>query len=253
MGGHSHWAGIKHQKALNDAKKGKVYTKLIKEITIAARMGGGDVDTNPRLRKAVSDAKEVNMPLDNVKKAIMRGTGQLPGVIYEEISYEGYGPAGIAVMIESTTDNKNRTFNELRVILEKHGGNMGTTGCVSWIFEKKGYITVPKSSISEEELFNIAIEASADDIKNNPDEDFYEVFTSPDNFEVVKSKLAEKKIEISSSEVTMIPKNYITVTDEDKAEKIVTMMNELEAHDDVKSVYSNFDIPANILDKLMKE
>lgn len=253
MGGHSHWAGIKHKKAANDAKKGKIYTKLIREITIAAKMGGGDPDKNPRLRKAIEDAKEVNMPLDNVKRAIMRGTGQIPGAVYEEVVYEGYGPSGIAVMIEATTDNKNRTFNELRVILEKHGGNMGTNGCVSWIFERKGYITVSKENISEEELFNIAIEAGAEDIKNEADNEVYEIITSPENFETVKSKLTDKKLDIKTMELTMLPKNEVKVEDEEKATTIVKMMEELENHDDVKNVYSNFDIPKNILEKIIKE
>ncbi|MEW6012961.1 MAG: YebC/PmpR family DNA-binding transcriptional regulator [Elusimicrobiota bacterium] len=253
MGGHSHWAGIKHKKAANDAKKGKIYTKLIKEITIAAKMGGGDPDKNPRLRKAIDDAKEVNMPLDNVKRAIMRGTGQIPGAIYEEVIYEGYGPQGTAVMIEATTDNKNRTFNELRVILERHGGNMGTNGCVSWVFERKGYITVKKENISEEELFNVAIEAGAEDIKNEQDNDVYEILTSPESFESVKTKLGEKKIETTSAEVTMLPKNEVKITDEEKAGSIIKMMDELENHDDVKNVYSNFDIPKELLDKLIKE
>ena len=252
MGGHSHWAGIKHKKAANDAKKGKIYTKLIKEITIAAKMGGGDPDKNPRLRKAIDDAKEVNMPLDNVKRAIMRGTGQLPGAVYEEVVYEGYGPQGTAVMIEATTDNKNRTFNELRVILERHGGNMGTNGCVSWVFERKGYITVPKASVSEEEIFNIAIESGAEDIKSE-DEEVYEIFTTPETFDSVKDKLLEKKIQISSSEITMLPKNEVRINDEEKADSIIKMMDELENHDDVKNVYSNFDIPPELLDKIIKE
>lgn len=250
MGGHSHWAGIKHKKAANDAKKGKIYTKLIREITIAAKIGGGDPDKNPRLRKAIDDAKEVNMPLDNVKRAIMRGTGQIPGAIYEEVVYEGYGPNGIAVMIEATTDNKNRTFNELRVILERHGGNMGTNGCVSWVFERKGYITVEKSAITEEELFNLAIESGAQDFKNDADSEVYEIFTDPDSLNNVKTAIINKKIPIQSSDIEMIPKNEIVVNDEEKAKSIVDMMNELEEHDDVKNVYSNFDIPKQILDKL---
>ncbi len=252
MGGHSHWAGIKHKKAANDAKKGKIYTKLIREITIAAKLGGGDPDKNPRLRKAIEDAKEVNMPMDNVKRAIMRGTGQIPGSTYEEMTYEGYGPNGIAVFIEATTDNKNRTFNELRVILEKYGGNMGTTGCVSWIFERKGYITISKDVISEEELFNIAIEAGAEDIKNEPDNDFYEIFCGVDNFETLKSKLLERKLPLSTAEITMIPKNEVEIKDEEKAQSVIKMMDELENHDDVKNVYSNFDIPKDLLEKLVK-
>lgn len=250
MGGHSHWAGIKHKKAANDAKKSKIFTKLIKEITIAAKLGGGDPEKNPRLRKAIDDAKEVNMPMDNIKRAIMRGTGQIPGASYEEVVYEGYGPGGIAVMIEATTDNKNRTFNELRVILERHGGNMGTNGCVSWIFERKGFITVDKNSIPEEEIFNIAVEAGAEDIKLEGD--VYEITTSTESFENVKEILKGKGINIASSETTMLPKNTIKVTDEEKAATIIKMMDELENHDDVKNIYSNFDIPSELLDKLMK-
>lgn len=251
MGGHSHWAGIKHKKAANDAKKSKIYTKLIREITIAAKLGGGDPDKNPRLRKAIEDAREVNMPSDNIKKAIQRGTGQLPGATYEEIVYEGYGPNGIAVMIEATTDNKNRTFNELRVILERHGGNMGTNGCVAWIFERKGYITVDKSAISEEELFNLVIDAGAEDLKNDPASKFYEIITSPENFEQVKAKLTEKNITTQTADITMIPKNTVKVP-EDKAETVIKMMDELENHDDVKNVYSNFDIPDEIMEKYIK-
>ncbi len=250
MGGHSHWAGIKHKKAANDAKKSKIYTKLIREITIAAKLGGGDPDNNPRLRKAIDDAKEVNMPMDNIKRAIMRGTGQIPGAAYEEVVYEGYGPGGIAVMIEATTDNKNRTFNELRVILEKHGGNMGTTGCVSWIFERKGLITVPKDAVKEDEIFAIAIELGADDVKT--DEDVFEIITSPQSFESVANGIKSKGISLSVAELTMLAKNTVSISDEEKAEKILKMMDEIENHDDVKNVYSNFDIPSNLMNKLMK-
>lgn len=250
MGGHSHWAGIKHKKAANDAKKSKIFTKLIREITIAAKLGGGDPDKNPRLRKAIEDAKEVNMPMDNIKRAIMRGTGQIPGSTYEEITYEGYGPGGIAVMIEATTDNKNRTFNELRVILEKYGGNMGTTGCVSWIFERKGFITVSKDTISEDKIFDIAVECGAEDIKLEGD--YYEIVTSPENFETVKENLKSKGISIYNAEITMLPKNTVSVSDEEKAQSVIKMMDELENHDDVKNIYSNFDIPSQLMEKLMK-
>ncbi|MGC9069866.1 MAG: YebC/PmpR family DNA-binding transcriptional regulator [Elusimicrobiales bacterium] len=250
MGGHSHWAGIKHKKAANDAKKSKIYTKLIREITIAAKLGGGDPESNPRLRKAINDAKEVNMPMDNIKRAIMRGTGQLPGASYEEVVYEGYGPEGIAVMIEATTDNKKRTFNELRVILEKHGGNMGTTGCVSWMFERKGFITVPKDSVKEDDIFNIAVEYGADDVRSEGD--VFEIITSPENFESVRDGIKSKEINISVAEMTMLAKNTVNISDEQKAENIIKMMDELENHDDVKNVYSNFDIPSELMDRLMK-
>lgn len=250
MGGHSHWAGIKHKKAANDAKKSKIFTKLIKEITIAAKLGGGDPDKNPRLRKAIEDAKEVNMPMDNIKRAIMRGTGQIPGASYEEVVYEGYGPGGIAVMIEATTDNKNRTFNELRVILERYGGNMGTNGCVSWIFERKGFITVAKNTISEDKMFDIAVECGAEDIKLEGD--MYEIITSPENFDMVRENLKTKGINISTAEITMLPKNTVNVSDEEKAQSVIKMMDELENHDDVKNIYSNFDIPSQLMEKLMK-
>ncbi|MCX7641440.1 MAG: YebC/PmpR family DNA-binding transcriptional regulator [Elusimicrobiales bacterium] len=250
MGGHSHWAGIKHKKAANDAKKSKIFTKLIKEITIAAKLGGGEPEKNPRLRKAIEDAKEVNMPMDNIKRAIMRGTGQIPGASYEEVVYEGYGPGGIAVMIEATTDNKNRTFNELRVILERHGGNMGTNGCVSWIFERKGFITINKGTVQEEKMFDIAVDCGAEDIK--VEGDIYEITTPVENFENVINNLKLKGINISSSEITMLPKNTVNVTDEEKASTIIKMMDELENHDDVKNIYSNFDIPSELMDKLMK-
>ena len=250
MCGHSHWAGIKHKKAANDAKKSKIFTKIIREITIAAKLGGGDPEKNPRLRKAIEDAKEVNMPMENIKRAIMRGTGQLPGAAYEEVVYEGYGPGGIAVMIEATTDNKNRTFNELRVILERYGGNMGTNGCVSWLFERKGFITVDKNVIAEEEIFNIAAEAGAEDIKLEGD--VYEITTPPESFESVKEALKSRGIAISSSEITMLAKNTIKVSNEEKSATIIKMMDELENHDDVKNIYSNFDIPSDLLEKLMK-
>jgi len=251
MGGHSHWAGIKHKKAIVDAKKGKVFTKIIREITIAAKLSGGDIDSNPRLRKAVEDAKNVNMPQDNVKRAIMKGTGQIPGAMFEEVTYEGYGPAGTAVIVEGTTDNKNRTFSELRKIFEKHGGNIGASGCVSWMFEKKGWFGISKSAISEEDLMNIILDAGAEDLKNESDSDEYEVYTSPQDFEKVKKVLEDKKIQISSCEVSLIAKNEVKVG-EDKAQQVLDLMDELEGHEDVKNVYSNFDIPKDILEKLIK-
>lgn len=251
MGGHSHWAGIKHKKAILDAKKGKIFTRIIREITIAAKLGGADLDGNPRLRKAVEDAKEVNMPQDNIKRAIMKGTGQIPGAMFEEVTYEGYGPGGIAVIVEGTTDNKNRTFSELRKIFEDHGGNIGAAGCVSWMFEKKGWLGVPKSAISEEELMNMVLEAGAEDLKNEPDSEEYEVYTSPQDFEKVKKALEDKKIPVSSSEVGLIAKNDVKIG-EDKAQQVLALMDELESHDDVKNVFSNFDIPKELLDKLMK-
>ena len=251
MGGHSHWAGIKHKKAITDAKRGKVWTKIIKEISIAARTGGGKPEDNPRLRKAIEDAKAANMPLDNVKRAIMRGTGQEPGVTYEEITYEGYGPGGIAVIINVTTDSKNRAASEIRKILDNHGGNMGSAGCVGWMFEQKGYITVSKESAKEDELMSLALEIGAEDFKASPDSAEFEVITSPQDFETVKAKLLEKQVPLSSAEITMLAKNDVKIG-EDKARQVLDLMESLEDHDDVQKVYSNFDIPDSVMEKLDK-
>ncbi|MFA7007237.1 MAG: YebC/PmpR family DNA-binding transcriptional regulator, partial [Elusimicrobiales bacterium] len=239
MGGHSHWAGIKHKKAITDAKKGKVFTKIIKEITMAAKIGGGKPDENPRLRKAMEDAKEANMPVDNVKRAIMRGTGQLPGVTYEEIMYEGYGPGGIAVLVEVTTDNRNRVFSEIRKIFEVSGGNIGSTGCVAWMFEPKGFISVKKNDAKEDELMTLALDAGAEDFKSSPDSDEYEIITSTADLEAVKKKLEDQKVPIVLTELTMLAKNEVKVG-EDKAQQVVNLMNNLEDHDDVQKVHSNF-------------
>ncbi len=246
MGGHSHWAGIKHKKAITDAKKGKVFTKIIKEITIAARLSGGDPAHNPRLRKAMDDAKAANMPLDNVKRAVMKGTGQLPGAMYEDVMYEGYGPAQIALMIEATTDNKNRAFSEIRKIVEDYGGNLG--GSVAWMFDNKGFITVPKAGLEEDALMEAAIEAGADDVKN-AEGDNYEILTAPQDLDKVKTALTAKGMTIASAEITLIPKNEVDVPEE-KAKQVVDLMNALEDHEDVKKVHSNFNIPDEILAKL---
>ena len=248
MGGHSHWAGIKHKKALTDAKKGKVYTKIIREITIAAKTGGGDPNSNPRLRQAMDDGRNANMPAENVKRAIMKGTGQLPGTTFEELVYEGYGAGGTAMLVETTTDNKNRSFSEIRKIFETCGGSLGSAGCVAWMFKKKGYLAVQKSAIDEEKLMNLALEAGADDIKSDS-EDIYEIFTAPMAFDAVKAKLEEGKIPVESGEITMIADNRVAV-DETTGAKILKLIDALESHDDVKNVYSNFDIPDDILAKL---
>lgn len=250
MGGHSHWAGIKHKKAITDAKRGKVWTKIIKEITIAARMGGGKPEDNPRLRTAIEAGKAANMPLDNVKRAINRGTGQEPGVTYEEITYEGYGPGGIAVIINVTTDSKNRAASEIRKILDNHGGNMGSAGCVAWMFEQKGFITVKKSDSQEEELMNLVLEIGAEDFRT-PEGEYFEVITAPQDFDSVKARLEEAKVPVASAEVTMLPKNEVKVG-EDKAGQVLSLMDDLEDHDDVQKVYSNFNIPEDILSKLEK-
>lgn len=245
MGGHSHWAGIKHKKALVDAKKGKVFTKLIREITIAAKIGGADLGSNARLRKAVDDAKAANMPAENVKRAIMKGTGQLPGTVYEEITYEGYGPASVAVIVECTTDNKNRTFAEIRKIFQNHGGAIGTSGCVSYMFSKKGDILVSKEDASEETLMDVALEAGAEDIKTS--EDGFEIITAPDTFEAVKAALEGKNIKLASAEITMLPSNEVAVTDVEAAGKIVRLIEALDEHDDTKEVYSNDKISDEVL------
>lgn len=248
MGGHSHWAGIKHKKALTDAKKGKVYTKIIKEITIAARLGGGKPEDNPRLRKAMDDAKNNNMPLDNVKRAIARGTGQEPGVVYEELTYEGYGPAGTAVIVNCTTDSKNRTASEIRKLFDSHGGKLGASGCVSYMFKQKGQIIISKEGKDEEELMNIALEAGAEDFKSD-DGDVYEIITAPEDFENVRKALEDKKIEMEQAEITMLADNNVEVG-EDKAEQVLKFMDALEDHDDVQTAYSNYSIADEILAKL---
>lgn len=250
MGGHSHWAGIKHKKALVDAKKGKVFTKILREITIAAKMGGGNPDQNPRLRKAVDDARAANMPFDNVKRAIMKGTGQLPGVSYEEITYEGYGPGSVAVIVECTTDNKNRTFSEIRKIFTSHGGNTGTAGCVSYMFKSKGLIVVKKEDIGEDDLMNLALEAGAEDVRTVGD--VYEVLTAPDMaaIDAVKKAIEAKGITPESADLSMIPDTEVSITDEHTAETLMKMLEALDDHDDTKNVYDSSSIDEAILAKL---
>ena len=251
MSGHSKWAGIKHKKALVDAKKGQVYTKLIKEITVSAREGGGNPDTNTRLRTTIAKAKEANMPSDNIKTAIKRGTGELPGVTYETVIYEGYAPGGIAVLIEALTDNKNRTTAELRNILSKKGGNLAGSGSVSWIFAKKGYILVDKTTtkVSEDELMSIVLDAGAEDMKSEAKN--YEITCQPQDLEKIKSALEQKGINCQMAEVTMIPSSTIKVSG-DSAKHILELVDSLEEHDDVQSVYANFDIPDEILEQMNK-
>jgi len=239
MSGHSKWHSIKHKKGALDAKRGKLFTKFIKEITVAARAGGGDPDANARLRKAISDAKAGNMPNDTIDRAIRRGTGEEDGVNYEEITYEGYGPGGVALLIQSMTDNRNRTVAEIRHIFSKNGGNLGESGSVGWMFEKKGYIVVNKSAKPEEELFDIVIEAGADDVRD--DEDNLEIITSPDNFESVSTALKSAGIETQVAEIEMVPQNYIKLEGGD-ARQMLKLMEALEDHDDVQKVSANFDI-----------
>jgi YebC/PmpR family DNA-binding regulatory protein len=239
MSGHSKWASIKHKKGALDAKRGRMFTKVIKEITIAARMGGGDTEGNPRLRKAVSDAKELNMPADNIKRAIQKGTGELEGGQLEELQYEGYGPSGVAMIVEAVTDNRNRTVSEIRHVFSKNGGNMGESGSVAWMFSKKGYIAVDKSKADEETLMNLAIEAGADDFSS--DATAYEIYTTPDAFEKVLNAVKAKSIEPDTAEVSMIPQTYVKVEGK-AAHQVIKLMEALDDHDDVQHVYGNFDI-----------
>lgn len=240
MSGHSKWHTIKHKKGALDAKRGKIFTKLIKEITVAARTGGsGDIDSNARLRKAVQDAKGQNMPNDTIDRAIKRGTGEIEGVNYDEITYEGYGPNGVAVLIETMTDNRNRTVAEIRHLFSKNGGNLGEAGSVAWMFEKKGYIVVDKAAKSEEELFEIAIEAGADDMQDEGD--VFEIFTVPDAFDGVLEAVKAAGIEPQAAEVSMIPQNYIKLEGAD-AKQMMKLYDALDDNDDVQKVYANFDI-----------
>src|SRR5581483_5186072 len=237
MSGHSKWATIKHKKGALDAKRGKIFTRLIKEISIAAKNGGGDPDSNPRLRTAILAAKAENMPADNIKRAIQKGTGELPGAAYEEATYEGYGPGGVAIMVEVATDNKNRTISEIRHILSKHGGNLG--GSVAWLFSKKGYIVVDKGKADEETLLNLALDAGAEDMTE--DGSNWEIYCPPDKFQNVTEKLKSSGIPLSAAEVSMIPQNTVKLTGK-QAEQMLRLMEELEDHDDVQHVYANFDI-----------
>lgn len=249
MAGHSKWAQIKHKKAQVDAKKGKIFTKIVKEISVAARLGGGDPEKNPRLRLAIDRAREVNMPSDNIKRAIMKGTGELPGTSYEEVVYEGYGPGGVALLIEVMTDNKNRTVSEIRHLLSKHGGSLGESGCVSWIFEKKGYMLVDKKSVDEDTLLSVALESGVEDVKNEEKEENYEIIVPPDKLKDVKNKMEKAGINISMAEVTMLPKNYVSL-DGNAVEQMLKLMEALEEHDDVQNVYANFDIPEEAMSKV---
>lgn len=240
MSGHSKWHTIKHKKGALDAKRGKVFTKLIKEITVAARTGGsGDVDSNARLRKAVSDAKAQNMPNDTIDRAIKRGTGELEGSHYDEITYEGYGVGGVAVMVETMTDNRNRTVAELRHLFSKNGGNLGEAGSVAWIFDKKGLFVISKSAKAEDELLEIVLEAGADDLKDGGE--VFEVLTSPENFEAVNEALKQAGVETQVAEVTMIPQNSIRLEGAD-AKSMLKLYDAIDDHDDVQKVYANFDI-----------
>ncbi len=247
MSGHSKWSSIKHKKAIKDARRGKQFTKFIKEITVAARMGGGDINANPRLRTAVLTARENSMPNDNIDRAIKKGTGELEGVHYEEVNYEGYGPGGVAIMASTLTDNRNRTVSELRRIFDKHGGNMGAAGCVAWMFHKRGLITLEKGKADEDRLMEVALDAGADDVADSGDT--FEIVAAPESFEAVKAALDAAGIERASAEVTMVPQNTVSLTGKD-AEQTMKLLEELDDHDDVQSVASNVDIPQEELERL---
>ncbi len=244
MSGHSKWSTIKRKKGAVDAKRGKIFTKLIKEITVAARSGGGDADANPRLRTAINAAKTENMPKDNIERAIKKGTGELEGVSYEESTYEGYGPGGAAVLVESLTDNKNRAVAEIRHIFAKRGGNLGENGCVAWMFDKKGYISIDRESVSEEKLMEVALEAGAEDVRE--DDSSFEVITAPEDFETVKEAIEAADIPYDEAEVTMLPQN-MTALEGKEAEQMMLLMEALDDCDDVQKVYTNADISEELV------
>lgn len=245
MSGHSKWATTKHKKAATDAKRGKIFTKITKEITVAAKLGGGDPDGNPRLRTAVAKAKSVSMPAENIKRAIQKGTGELPGVSYEEVIYEGYGPNGVAVIIEVLTDNRNRTVSEIRNIFSKAGGNMGENGCVSWMFHKKGYIVVARAKADEEKLMSLALDAGAEDMQT--EDDNFVITTAQSDFEKVKKALEDAGIPLEVAEITMVPQTYVKIDGEKVAGQMMRLMEAIEDNDDVQNVYANFDIPEEVM------
>ncbi|MBV9074812.1 MAG: YebC/PmpR family DNA-binding transcriptional regulator [Acidobacteria bacterium] len=247
MSGHSKWATIKHKKGALDAKRGKIFTRLIKEITMAAKAGGGDAEGNPRLRTAVAAAKAENMPADNIKRAIQRGTGELPGATYEEIMFEGYGPGGVALLVDVTTDNRNRTVSEIRHAFSKNGGNLGESGSVAWMFHKKGYIVVPKSGAKEDDLMALVLENGGDDLRDDGND--WEIVTDPAAFESVLNAVKGARLETSVAEISMIPQNYIKLEGQ-AANTMIRLLEALEDHDDVQHVYSNFDVDTKQLEEV---
>lgn len=251
MAGHSKWANIKHRKGAADAKRSKVFTKLIKEITVASRMGGGDADANPRLRLAIDKARAQSMPKDNIERAIKRGTGELDGVDIEEISYEGYAASGVAVIVDCTTDNRNRTVADVRNIFSKKGGNVGENGSVSWMFEKKGIIRIEANTTSEEDLFEKAIEAGAEDVVQ--EDDFFVVTTGFEDFHLVSEALTKQEVQVAESGIEKVAKNTVKVEDLESAQKILALIEDLEDNDDVQNVWANFDMDDSLLEKLSAE
>ncbi len=249
MAGHSKWANIKRRKGAVDAKRGKIFTRLTKEIIVAARIGGGDPDGNPRLRSCIAAAKSENMPKEKIERAIKKGTGEIEGENYEEIRYEGYGPGGVAVIVECMTDNRNRTVGEVRYFFSKSGGNLGESGCVGWMFDRKGSITVPRDSIDEEKLMDQALEAGAEDVLE--EDDVFQIITDPDDFDAVREALEKEGVTISEASVTMIPQNVVEVSDEKTAKQLLRLLENLEENDDVQSVHANFDIPDEIMERVV--
>ena len=248
MSGHSHWAGIRYKKAATDAKRGRVWSKLARMIIVAAKTGGGDPAANLSLRYAIDKAKSANMPKDTIEKAIKKGTGEVEGVSFEEVLYEGYGPGGVAIMVEALTDNRNRTTPEIKRLFERHGGSLGASGCVNWMFSKKGLITVNTAETGEEQLFEIALNAGADDMQNTGE--VYEITCDPAAYEKLKERLQEKEIPTEVAEISMVPQSTVPVNDDKTAKKIISLMEDFEDHDDVQNTYANFDIPDEIVSRI---
>jgi YebC/PmpR family DNA-binding regulatory protein len=249
MSGHSKWHSIKHKKAKVDAAKGRIFTKVIKELTVAARLGGGDADSNPRLRVALTAAKAANMPAKNIENAIKKGTGELPGVVYEDVTYEGYGPGGVALFIEVVTDNKNRTVAEIRHLLGRYGGNLGESGSVAWMFERKGMVSVPIDNYDEDELLEVALECGAEDMEKG--DEYYEIYTAFEDFQQIRADIEQKGIHIESAELTMVPQNSIKLEGKN-AEQLMKLIDALDEHDDVQNVHANFDIDDTELERIME-
>ena len=247
MSGHSKWSSIKHKKAATDAKRGKVFSKIIKEVTVSARLGGKDPSANPRLRTAIAAAKAANMPQDNIDRAIKKGVGELPGVTYEEVTYEGYGPGGVAVLVHAMTDNRNRTVAEMRHVFSKNGGNLAEAGAVGWMFELKGLILVEADKADEDVLMELAIEAGAEDLQREGGN--FVITTSPEGFESVRDKLIENEVPLASADLTMVPQSTVEL-DAEKARRVLKLMDVLEDHDDVQDVYSNFDIQDSVMEEV---
>ena len=244
MSGHSKWAHIKRKKAVTDSRRGQLWTKILKEIGVAARLGGGDPSGNARLRSAIQEAKDKNVPNENIDRAIRRGIGELEGVSYEEITYEGYGPGGAAILVETVTDNRNRTVSEVRHLFSKHGGNLGATGCVGWMFDKRGYIAIKRSCLSEEQFMELALKVEAEDIST--EEDTYEIYTSPDNFAAVLTRIENSEVPTASFELAMIAQNYVDLTPE-VASQVFRLIEALEEIEDVQNVWTNFNLEDNLL------